>query len=391
MSRRKSNKAAAKAPAFFRVLLSLPFLALLRVFRLPTGVKGGKNCGNRSLVHRVDRLLFLFDEALCSLIDGFQAAFVVLYRSGGDLSQVMSGLYTGGTVNIDLILKAWSGDHVEVDRKGRPPEVLANPALTILLMVQPRVLEAVMNNAEFAGRGLNARFLYAIPVSTVGTRVFDAPDIPKEVIDDYCSLLSRILAIPDTGEPRTIELTEEARDELRKLHDEIEPRLVADLEPMGDWAGKYEGTVVRIAGLLHICGHAEKAAEVLMPGETVRRAAKIGAYFLAHAKAAYQLSGQMDGQPTKDAKYILKRLDATGKTELSKSELQQLCKERVGMETAEKMEPGLEVLVSRGYIKIEKSPASENHENPKKGGRPSYTVCVNPIYTQMKQEGRALL
>ena len=34
-------------------------------------------------------------------------------------------------------------------------------------------------------------------------RIFDAPDIPKEVIDEYTNLLLRILAIPDTGEPRT--------------------------------------------------------------------------------------------------------------------------------------------------------------------------------------------
>ena len=103
---------------------------------------------------------------------------------------------------------------------------------------------------------------------------------------------------------------------------------------------------------------------------------------------AYQLSGQMDDQPTKDAKYILRRLDDTGKTEIGKSELQQLCKDRVGMETAEKMEKGLEVLVNRGYIKIEKSPSSKNPKNPKKGGRPSHMIYVNPIYTQMKKEGK---
>lgn len=35
-------------------------------------------------------------------------------------------------------------------------------------------------------------------------------------------------------------------------------------------------TVVRIAGLLHVCDHVEKAAELLMPGETIQRASKIG-------------------------------------------------------------------------------------------------------------------
>lgn len=313
---------------------------------------------------------------------------MALISSEGGIFNVMSGLYTGGRVNIDLILKAWSGDHVEVDRKGRPPEVLVNPALTINLMTQPKVLEAVMNNEEFAGRGLNARFLYSIPKSVVGTRVFDAPDIPQQVIDDYNNLLLRILAIPDTGEPRIIECTDEARDELRKIHDEIEPRLIADLEPMGDWAGKYEGAVVRIAGLLHVCDHVERAAEVPIPGETIRRTSKIGEYFLAHAKVAYQLAGQMDDQPTRDAKYILKRLDSTGKTEISKRDLYDLCKGRVGFETAEKMDPGLDVLIKRGYIKIERAPKSQNSQNSQNRGRPSYMVYVNPIYTKMKEEGK---
>ena len=313
---------------------------------------------------------------------------MALISSEGGLFNVLSGLYTGGISNIDILLKAWSGDHVEVDRKNRGNEVLRNPALTILLMVQPKVLEAVMNNEEFAGRGLNARFLYSIPMSLVGARVFDAPDIPQEVIDDYNNLLLRILAIPDTGEPRTIECTDEARDELRKIHDAIEPRLIADLEPMGDWAGKYEGAVIRIAGLLHICDHVERAAEVPIPGETIRRASKIGEYFLAHAKIAYQLAGQMDDQPTKDAKYILKRLDSTGKTEISKRDLYRLCMDRVGFETVEKMEPGLNVLVKRGYIRIAKARKDETDTTAKKGGRPSYMVYVNPIYTQMKEEGK---
>lgn len=314
---------------------------------------------------------------------------MALVSSEGGIFNVMSGLYTGGMGNFDLILKAWSGDHVEVDRKGRAPEVLLNPALTINLMVQPRVLEAVMNNIEFAGRGLNARFLYAIPVSTVGRRPFKAPDIPQNVMDDYNRLLRRFLSIPDTGEPNIIELTDEARNELEKIHNEIEPRLAGDLEPIGDWAGKYVGTVVRIAGLLHVCDHIEKAAEVPIPGETVRRAGEIGKYFLAHAIVAYQLAGQMDDQPTKDAKYILKRLDSTGKTEISKRDLYHLCKERRGLETIEQMEPGLDVLVKRGYIKIERVPAAQNPQNPQKGGRPSYMIYVNPIYTELKEEGKA--
>lgn len=309
-----------------------------------------------------------------------------LVSSEGGIFNVLSGLYSGGMVNIDIILKAWSGDHVKVNRKGRQPETLSRPSLVILLMIQPRVLEAVMKSVDFAGRGLNARFLYSIPASPVGSRPFDAPSIPQDVMDEYDDLIYRLLSIPDTGEPRVIELTDEARNELRNIHNMIEPRLVGDLEPLGDWAGKYVGTVVRIAGLLHICDHVEKAADIPMPGETVRRAGRIGEYFLSHAICAYQMAGQADDQPTKDAKYILKRLDSTGKTEISKRDLHRLCMDRIGLETAEQMEAGLEVLVKRGYIKIEKAVADETDKTDKRGGRPSLMVYVNPIYTAMKNE-----
>ena len=315
---------------------------------------------------------------------------MALVSSEGGIFNVLSGLYTGGIGNIELILKSYSGDHVEVDRKGRESEHLAHPSLSVLLMVQPRVLEATMNNIEFAGRGLNARFLYSIPVSPVGGRAFDTMEIPQEVKKAYHDLIYRLLSIPDTGEPRIIKLTDEARDELRKIHYEIEPRLRGDLEPLGDWAGKYLGTVVRIAGLLHICDHVEKAADVLMPAETVRRASKIGQYFLAHAKVAYQMSGRADDQATKDAKYIISRIDSTGETEIRKRDLFRLCQDRVGMETVDKLDPGLNVLVKRGYIKIESSPAGQNRQNgqnPRKGGRPrSPMIYVNPKYMKLKEE-----
>lgn len=314
---------------------------------------------------------------------------MALVSSEGGIFNVLSGLYTGGKGSFEPLLKAYTGDHLEVDRKGRPAEYLMSPCLTVLLMVQPNVLEAVMNNTEFAGRGLNSRFMYAIPVSPVGTRKFDTAEIPPDVTKNYHDLIYRLLAIPDTGEPRIIELTEDARDELRKIHYEIEPRLVGDLEPMGDWAGKYLGGIVRIAGLLHICDHVEEAANVLMAAETIRRAKKIGEYFLAHAQTAYQMFGISEDQATKDAKYIIKRLDSTGKTEISKRDLFRLCQDRVGMETIEQMEPGLEVLVKRGYIKIENDPSrqnQQNRQNPHKGGRPrSPMIYVNPKYTKLKE------
>ena len=58
-------------------------------------------------------------------------------------------------------------------------------------------------------------------------------------------------------------------------------------------------------------------------------------------RAAFQIMGITEGQDTKDAKYILKRLEADGRTEISKRDLIRLCAGR--FEKAEVMDAGLSV------------------------------------------------
>ena len=301
-----------------------------------------------------------------------------LVSSEGGIFNTLAGLYSGGIANFDIFLKSYSGDYYKSSRMTRAKVELTEPALTVLLMVQQSVLEAIMQNNEFKGRGLLARFLYSIPDSLVGHRSYDTGDVPEEFAAEYNNLVVSLLSLPD-GEPRILHLDHDAQTEARKLFFELEPRLRDDLEPLGDWAGKHHGRVMRIAALLHICDHGADAASILIPGETIRRARVIGDYFIEHAKAAYRIMGLSENQATKDAKYILKRLDSTGLTEISKRDLYRLCMDRVGFEKAAYMEPGLKVLVDRGFIKIEKAHMTKPTK-PTKGGRPSLMVYVNPEY-----------
>ena len=62
--------------------------------------------------------------------------------------------------------------------------------------------------------------------------------------------------------------------------------------------------------------------------------------------------GITEGQDTKDAKYILKRLEADGRTEISKRDLYQLCNGK--FKDVDSMEPGLNVLTGRGYVRIDR-------------------------------------
>lgn len=69
---------------------------------------------------------------------------------------------------------------LRVDRKGRPPEYIPRPALTLGLCVQPEVLRDIAALPGFRGRGLLARILYSVPADLVGRRKIGEPAYPNQ-------------------------------------------------------------------------------------------------------------------------------------------------------------------------------------------------------------------
>ena len=70
-----------------------------------------------------------------------------------------------------------------------------------------------------------------------------------------------------------------------------------------------------------------------------------------------------------DAKYILKRLKSTGEMEITKRDLFNLCDGKMG--TIEELQPGLDILIDRGYIAVEKIKTGSR-------GRPTEKIYLNP-------------
>lgn len=302
-------------------------------------------------------------EALVSLMAANGGKMGVISSEGG-IFDIAAGRYSD-RANMDVFLKAYSGDSIQIDRKGRASESIDHPALTMLLTVQPAVLESIMGNQEFSGKGFLARFLYSIPVSTVGHRRFNTTAVPAQIEGAYNLLLESLLNIPDTGEARKIRLSPEAFEESERFFYSLESRLLGDLEEVEEWAGKYHGNVFRIAGIMHCCQYGREAANHLVSLDTIKRAQDIGEYFLAHARAAFRVMGLSEPEEEKDAKYILKRLRTAGVDEISKRSLFDLCKGK--LKDVDSMTPGLRVLVDRGYIRIERQNT---------GGRPSEKIYV---------------
>ena len=109
---------------------------------------------------------WLVDDATPEALAGLLATYgrIALLSPEGDVFDQMAGRYNQAAgPNLGVYLKGHAGDLLKVDRRGRPPEYVERPCLTIGLTVQPEVLRGLAGRPGFGGRGLLARFLYSLP------------------------------------------------------------------------------------------------------------------------------------------------------------------------------------------------------------------------------------
>ena len=107
--------------------------------------------------------------------------------SEGGVFDLLQGRYSNGILNLDLVLKAHSGDAERVDRGSRPPVFLNSPRLSIGLSPQPDVLRGLAAKPGFRGRGLLGRFLYLLPLSPLGYRTLESHPVPEGVREVYAA------------------------------------------------------------------------------------------------------------------------------------------------------------------------------------------------------------
>ena len=311
-------------------------------------------------------------EKLVSVMAG-NSGRAALISSEGGIFDTLAGIYTRN-VNIDVMLKGYSGDTIRVDRIGRDSESIMNPALTILLMTQPKVVSDVLGNATFRGRGLTARFLYCLPESTVGERRFQSRPVPGTVYRRYEQKITDMLEEEYPAKPELITLSPDALELLTDFAEEIEPKLKTDYAEIADWVGKLTGNTLRIAGLL--CRAGVYRAEAFMDdddplvvsAETMTDAIRLGRYYLSHALAVYDAIPESDMY--KQADKILKMIRGRGMTQFSRRDAMRYCQT---FKRVDEIQPVLDFLEDYCYI------ASVNDRQSYGKGRPTLPkYVVNP-------------
>ena len=311
-------------------------------------------------------------EKLVSVM-GANKGRAALISSEGGIFDTLAGIYTKN-VNIDVMLKGYSGDTIRVDRIGRESESIMNPSLTILLMTQPKVISDVLSNATFRGRGLTARFLYCLPTSTVGGRRFQSVPVPDEVYQRYEKKMVNLLEDEYPPKPEVISLSPEASRLLTDFAEEIEPKLKKEYAEIADWVGKLVGNTLRIAGLLCRAG-VYRAAEFLYDNEalvvdcaTMGNAIQLGRYFLSHALAVYDVIPEANMH--KQANRILQMIKEKQLKEFDRRMAMRYCRT---FKTVSEIQPVLDFLDDYGYIIRQPDKSFTNGRPP----LPKYTV--NPV------------
>ena len=217
------------------------------------------------------------NEALDNLVAENGGRMNVISSEGG-IFDVITGRYNHGNPNIDTWLKGHDGGSLTVDRVSREPIFVEHVFLSCVVTVQPVVVENVMTNEVLHRRGFLARILYSFPESFVGKRCYFTEEFPEEDIAEYEALIFRLCEFEPESAVRLF-FDKECEDTIRNFNLKIEKLILNDGFYMKDWLGKYWGTVMRIAGILHVASEAKGA----ITKDELDRAIAIGEYYREHA------------------------------------------------------------------------------------------------------------
>jgi replicative DNA helicase len=288
-------------------------------------------------------------EAAATLLAEQNGRLAIISAEGG-VFDIIAGRYSK-LPNMDLWLKGHSGDPLKVDRKGRPPEYIRRPALTLALMIQPAVLDAIAASREFRGRGLLARFLYAYPVSKVGRREIAPPPVNAEIQTNYAATVATLASglAGRAGDPAVLMLSSQAKEAITAIERGVEPTLAGDgeLAALADWGAKYLGAVSRITGILHLAMHGpDKGVTAPITPATVLAASRIGDYYRTCAIRAFSEMGT--DKVTADATYLLERVKRLGQNELSERDMHVATQSK--FKTKDTLMPAVSRLVDHGYL-----------------------------------------
>ncbi len=307
-------------------------------------------------------------EEVVAKILAEQGGRIASFSPEGGVFDLMAGKYNkNGGNNFTIYLKGHAGENPRSNRVTREAVRIDRPALTCGYTIQPAVLKGLASNSAFRGRGLLARYLYAVPESNLGHREADPPLMSDQTHEAYRKLIRDLSAIE--GET-VLRLSVEAAAAIVEWEQTIETMLAdgGELEMMKDWGGKLAGATLRLAAVTHCAEYRGPIGQIEKP--TIIAAIELARYLIPHAEAAFDLMEAKDSPTDEDARYILRWIRRHQKREFKKTDAQQHGKRK--FPKANDINPAIETLIDRNYIRVRPT------DTAGPGRPPSPTYDVNP-------------
>jgi hypothetical protein len=322
-------------------------------------------------------------EALAALlIQNHERAIVASPEA--DALDVMLGRYSEkASPNMGIWLKGHAGDAERVVRRGREPECLRRPSLSVALALQPESVRGLFTSREARGRGLLGRFLVAAPRSLVGRRKTGGTATPvAPALTARCAeTIHRLLTLPIDAErgPLRVRLAENARELFHEFEARVERDLAADgsLCDRKDWGGKLCGAILRLALMLHGAeawgvNHRPLLDAPLIALETMDAALAWAPYLIEHEQIVAEIVQSDPEEGT--AHRLLRWLERTGAARFTRRDA--FDRLRGGrLVRVDDIDPALSLLQKCGYIRPDSGSAPAGPGRP-----PSPAFAVSPLW-----------
>jgi hypothetical protein len=324
-------------------------------------------------------------EGLASLLAD-HGRIIAASDEGAILFENFSGRYTQGSANWDLLNKAHSAGDLVVDRKSSGTVFVWDPALTLVLATQPRVLRDLWGKPGAEARGVLARPLYALPDPVYGTGRTPAADV--DVLAEYerrvRSLYEDVPLLMLDEDERPLPLTLRLDPDAEAVFEDYELELANERMRLGTsedaegeaaylgWLGKFAGQTARLAACLHAARHWSRGVttNTTVDSATIAGAIELARYFHAHALVVLGLMGELPEQ--RRAATVLGWLRARSPEELETLTVRDVHRTRGKGTTAAQARTALRLLEEHGYVRIEKQTRAG------RGGRASERIHVHP-------------
>ena len=307
-----------------------------------------------------------------------QGGRMTVASAEGAFLEILRGRYSDQPA-IEVCLKGHAGEMLKIHRKGKDstPIIIAAPALSICLCVQPSILAQFGSVESLAGRGLLSRFVFVLPESALGHRKHDQSPVDAAVSAIYAGNVAAFLALPEKRdeageeiEAEIISCSHSVQTALKGFSRTIEPELRAggslcdNSGYLSGFGGKAPGLAMRIAGLLAM---ADSRRAVSL--EDFNRGVRFVEYAIGHARIVARFVSE--NPATTEAKRVLAWIERKGELIVKRRDV---CKDLNF--TVAQVTPVLKLLEDNEYVRsIE---CSSNPGSGRKAAPGAKTFRVNP-------------